>query len=109
MAAWSKAWDYVLSLAGIVGSDPTVTCMSYLLRVFCVVRYSCLQRADHSSREVILSVMCLSVFDVPHREGLGPLGVRNHEKKLLFRNIPSTCCGPYKPSSGKAIYKGIYV
>jgi hypothetical protein len=39
------------------------------------------RRADHSSRGVLLTVVCLSVIEEPHRGGLGPLGLSRHEKK----------------------------
>jgi hypothetical protein len=43
-----------------------------LLWVLCVVKYRSLRRADHSSKGVLLSVVCLSVIHKPHRGGLGP-------------------------------------
>jgi hypothetical protein len=40
-----------------------------------------LRRADHSSRGVLPSVVCLSVIEEPQRGCLGPLGLSSHEKK----------------------------
>jgi len=37
--------------------------------------------ADHSSRGVLPSVVCLSVIAELHRGGLGPLELSRHEKK----------------------------
>ena len=37
-------------------------------------------RTDHRSRGVILSVMCLSVIEGPHRRNLVPLGLSSCEK-----------------------------
>jgi len=42
--------------------------------VCCQVERSVL-RADHSSRRVLPSVVCLSAIDEPHRGGLGPIEV----------------------------------
>ena len=39
-----------------------------------------LQRADHSSRGVLPSVVCLSIIEKPRRGGLGPPGLSSHEK-----------------------------
>jgi hypothetical protein len=47
-----------------------------LLWVLCVVSDRSVRRADHSSRGVLPSVVCLSVIlKLQQREGLGPLGV----------------------------------
>jgi len=42
-----------------------------------------LRRTDHSSREVLPSVVFLSVIEDPHRGGLGPLGLSSHVKKKM--------------------------
>ena len=65
MAARSKASVCGRSHAGIAGSnldDGTDIC---LLWVLCVVRYRSLRRADHSSRGVLPSVVCLNVIMNP--------------------------------------------
>ena len=63
VAARSKAWVCGRSLAGIAGSNPAggYGCLS-VVSVLCVVRLRSLRRADHSSREVLPSVVCLSVI-----------------------------------------------
>ena len=61
-AARSEVWVCSRSLAGIVGSNPAGGMDVCLLWLLCVVSYGSLRRADHSSREVLLSVMCLSVW-----------------------------------------------
>ena len=61
MAARSKAWVCDRSLAGTVGSNPAGGHVC-LLRVLCVVRYRSLRQADHSSRGVLPSVVCLSAI-----------------------------------------------
>jgi hypothetical protein len=53
----SKAWVYGRSLAGIAGSNRPGNIDIPLVRVFFVVKYRSLRRADHSSREVLRSVM----------------------------------------------------
>jgi hypothetical protein len=53
----SKAWIYPRSVAGIVGLNPDVGMDIFLSRVFFVTVRS-LRRADHSSRGVLLEVMC---------------------------------------------------
>jgi hypothetical protein len=63
MAARSTAWVCGRSLAGIVGSNPAGGMDVCLLWMLCVVRYRSLRRANHSSREVLPSVVCLSQCD----------------------------------------------
>ena len=65
MAVRSNAWDCGHSLAEIVGSNPVGGMDICLLEVLCVVRQRSLLRADHSSRGVLLTVMCLSVIMKP--------------------------------------------
>ena len=60
MAARSKEWVCGRSLAGIVGSNPAGG-----MDTLCVVRYKSLRRADHRSREVLPSVVSLSVIVKP--------------------------------------------
>ena len=62
-AARSKAWDCGRSPTEIVGSNPT-----WAMDVLSVVSVVCCQaprRADHSSRGVLPSVVCLSVIAKP--------------------------------------------
>ena len=57
LAARSKAWVCVRSLAGIVGSNPTgMRGYPSVVSVVCVVR-----RADHSSRGVLQNGVCRCV------------------------------------------------
>ena len=46
-----------------------------------VVTYRSLRRADHSSKGVLPTVVCLSVIVDTHRGGPGQLGLSSHEKK----------------------------
>ena len=70
-------WHFGLDLARGVGVS--------LLWMLCVVSYAFLRRADHSSRGVLSSVMCLSVISKPQQWGsLGPLGGYGATKKILF-------------------------
>jgi len=58
VAAWSKAWVCIHSFVGL-GLNPARGMDIYHLRLLCVVRQGSLRRADHSSRGVLLSVLCL--------------------------------------------------
>jgi hypothetical protein len=69
------------SLAGIVGSNPAEDTHVCLLCVLCVVRYRTLRRADHSSRGVLPSVMCLTECD--------------HESSTMRRPWPSKSVAPW--------------
>ena len=80
MAARSKACVYGRSLAGIVGSNPSVDMAVCILQVFCGVCERSLHRADLSSREVLPNVVCLNVMDELQR-GHGLLGLSRHEEK----------------------------
>ena len=61
--ARSTAWaSGGLSLAGIMGSNPTGALHVCLLWGLCVVRKKYLRRADLSSRGVLPSVVCPSVI-----------------------------------------------
>jgi hypothetical protein len=75
VTARSKAWVRGRPLAEIVGSNHAGGMDVCLLWVLCVVGYRFLGRADHSSKGVLPSVVCLSVIANPrYRGGLGPLG-----------------------------------
>jgi hypothetical protein len=76
MAARSKAWVCGRSLVGIVGSnsDGGMNVCLLLGVVCCQVEVSV--RADHLSRGVLPTVVCLSVIVNPRQwRGFGPLGV----------------------------------
>ena len=62
VAARSKAWVCCRSPAGISGSDPVGDVDVRFLWMLCVVRQRSLRGADHSSRGVLPSVVCLSVI-----------------------------------------------
>jgi len=53
------------SLAGAASSNPAAGMDVCLLCMLCVVRYRSLYRADHSSRGVLPSVVCMSVIVKP--------------------------------------------
>ena len=75
VAARSKAWVCGRSLAGIMGLNPAGGMDVCLLWVLCVVRQRSLRRADHSSREVLPSVVCLNVIMNPdNKEALAYWG-----------------------------------
>ena len=85
----AKAWVCGRSFVGIVGSNPAGGMDVCLLWLLCVVRWRSLRRADHLSRGVLPTVVCLSVIVRPRNWGNpGPLGaVVNLKKKkqtLLF-------------------------
>jgi len=63
VAARSKAWVCGLSLAVNVDSNPAEGMDICLLLVLCFVRYRSLRRADHSSRGVLPSMVCLTGCD----------------------------------------------
>jgi hypothetical protein len=65
MAALCKAWVCGHSLDGIASSNLAGGMDVCLLRVLCVVRQKYLRRADHSSRAILTSVVCLSVILKP--------------------------------------------
>jgi len=73
------------SLAGIASANRTGVWMDVcLLRVSCVVRQRSLRRADHSSRGILPSVVCLSVFVNSIIRRPWPLEGLAHEKIILF-------------------------
>jgi hypothetical protein len=67
VTAWSKASVFSCSLAGFIGSNPVGGMHVCLLRVVGVVRYRNLSRADHPSRAVLSSEVCLSVIMKPRK------------------------------------------
>ena len=69
VAARSKARVCGRSLAGIAGSNPAEGIDICLLWVLCVVRYRSLRLADHSSRGVLPSVVCLMSMIAKPRKG----------------------------------------
>jgi hypothetical protein len=72
---------FLISLAGIVGSNATGGVEVCLLWVLCVARS--LRRADQSSRGVLPSVVCLSVIVKPRKWGdRGPKGAVAQWKKI---------------------------
>jgi hypothetical protein len=65
MAAHSKGWDCGRSISGSAGSNPPGGMDVSLLWVLYVFRWRSLWRADHSSRGVLPSLVCLSVIVKP--------------------------------------------
>jgi hypothetical protein len=62
-----------------------------LLWVLCVVRYRCLRRAYHSSREALPSVVCLSAISKPRQwGGPGPSSAAEARKKN-YSNVAEFC------------------
>jgi hypothetical protein len=67
-----------------MGASNLAVAMVSLVDVVCVVGYRSLRRADHSSRGVLLSVMCVSVIVKPQKEeGPIPLGTVAAWKKMI--------------------------
>jgi len=62
VAVQPMAWVFGRSLAAIAGSNPAGDMEVCLFWMLCVVKWWFLHRADHSSREVLPSVVCLSVI-----------------------------------------------
>jgi endo-1,4-beta-D-glucanase Y len=67
MAARSKSWVCGRLFVGNAGSNHAGDGDVYVLWILCVcaVRYRSLRLADHSSRGVLMSVVCLSVIVKP--------------------------------------------
>ena len=88
MAARFKAWVRGRKPAGIAGSNPTGG--RDVCRECCVLsgRRS-LQRADHSSRGLLLTVVCLSVIVEPEKlGGLGPSrAVESRQKEIHYNKV----------------------
>ena len=70
LACWDCGFEY-----------PRGTSMSVSVSFVCVAKYRCPWRADHSSRGVLLSVVCLSMIEEPHRAGLGRKGAAEPRKR----------------------------
>jgi hypothetical protein len=86
VAARPNAWVCGRSLAGIVGSNPVGGTDVCLLWVLCVVRQRSVGRADHSSRGVLPTVVCLECDrEASILAGRGPLWVV--KKKLTEHTI----------------------
>jgi hypothetical protein len=101
VAARSRAWVYGCSHTEIVGSNPACDMNVCLLWVLSVVRDRSLRHADHSTRAVLPSVVCLSMIKKPRREGLDPLGLPDHEKKGLKKILlANLLCWALKESEG---------
>jgi hypothetical protein len=49
-----------------------------------VAKRRSLRGADHTSRGVLPSVVCLSVIEEPRRGSLGPIGLSSLEKKKRY-------------------------
>jgi hypothetical protein len=75
VAARSQTWVCGRSLAGIVGSNPAGGMDVCLLWVLWFVMQRSLRGAEHSSRGVLPSVVCMSVIVNPRWGGPGPLGI----------------------------------
>jgi hypothetical protein len=91
VAARSKAWVWGRSHAGIVGSNASEFIDVCLLWLLCVVRLCSLCRADHSSRGVLSSVVCLmSVIAKSSngrpRPGVGPKSLRKKRYDLIVHH-----------------------
>jgi len=87
VAAPYMAWVFGCSLAGIASSNPAGVINACLLRMLWVVSLSSLRRADHPSRAVLLSVVCLSVIVRARQWGFpGPLGLLCHKKEIVEVN-----------------------
>ena len=87
VAVWSKAWVCTHSLAGIVGLNPTRGMDVCVLWMLCIVMSRFLHRADHLSRGVLPTVICLSVIMKSHYfGGPGPPGsvVPQEEEGLKY-------------------------
>jgi hypothetical protein len=63
----SKAWVCGRSLAGIVGSNRSGGTDVCLWWVLCDIRQKYVCLADHSSREILPTLVCLGVFERPQR------------------------------------------
>jgi hypothetical protein len=64
VAARCKAWVCGRSLAGVAVSNPSGS-MDTVSKELCDARWRSLRRADHSSKGVLPSVVCLSVIVKP--------------------------------------------
>jgi hypothetical protein len=91
VTACSKAWVCGRSLAGIAGSNPASGVDVCLLWLFCSLKWMSLCQADHSSRGVLPTVVCLecdreaSIMTRPW----STRGCRVSKKKNEFLNLLS--------------------
>jgi hypothetical protein len=84
-------------LLGLWVRIPPEAWMSVSLWELCVVRYRSLRRADHSSRGVLLSVVCLSVIVKPRqRGGPGALEVVAPMEKKWYTEVRNEQIGSKK-------------
>jgi hypothetical protein len=94
VAAWSKTWDFGLSLAGIVGSNPAGgTGYLSLVSVVCCQVEVCASGCSHVQRSPTEFVGCLSVIVKPRQGGSqDPLAAvapwKKKEPLLTVRNYP---------------------
>jgi hypothetical protein len=63
VAVWSKVRACGISLAGIAGSNPAGVIDVCILLVLCAVRQRSLRRANHSSRRVLQTAVCMYLYD----------------------------------------------
>ena len=79
VATRSKARVCGRSTAGMVGLNPAGGMDVWLLRLLCVVRWTSLRRADHSSRGALPSVVYLLFLNLD-REAWAQCGCRSKKK-----------------------------
>ena len=81
-----KAWIRNRSPAEIVGSNPTGGMDVLLLAVLCVVRLRSLRRADHSSTEVLPTVVRprVSSRNLKNKEATARVGPQRLKKKYTL-------------------------
>jgi hypothetical protein len=83
-----RSWVCGRSLIGIVSSNPAEGMYVCLVWVLCVIKYRTLRQADHSSRGVVRSVVCLSVIVKPRWwGGHGTSGCFTVEKKWINLSV----------------------
>jgi len=92
VAAGSKAWDCGRWLFGIAGSNHAERIDICLLWVLCVVRQRSLRRADHSSKGVLPSDMCLQCdFETSTMKRPSPTKVVEPWKKITLHDVSAGC------------------
>jgi len=81
----SKAWVCGCLPAEIAGPNPAESVDVCLLWVLCVVNQSSLHQADHSSRGVLLTVVCHCVRsrNLMNEGVIACIGPQHHKKKRL--------------------------
>jgi hypothetical protein len=94
VAKRSNLWICGCSLAGIAGSNAAGDMDACVLWVLCVVRSRSLRPADHSSRGVLATVVCLSVIEKPDMRMPWPTrGCCVGRKKIKTKYMDeSSCC-----------------